>query len=42
MGIGPAGLGLAVVRSIARAHGGDVTLKNRPGKGLTARVSLPL
>lgn len=39
---GGAGLGLAVVRSIARAHGGDVTLKNRPGKGLTARVSLPL
>lgn len=39
---GGAGLGLAVVRSIARAHGGDVTLKNRPGKGLTARVALPL
>jgi len=39
---GGAGLGLAVVRSIARAHGGDVTLENRPGKGLTARVALPL
>lgn len=39
---GGAGLGLAVVRSIARAHGGDVTLRNRPGGGLTARVSLPL
>jgi len=39
---GGAGLGLAVVRSIARAHGGDVTLGNRPGGGLTARVSLPL
>ena len=39
---GGAGLGLAVVRSIARAHGGDVTLKNRDGGGLTARVSLPL
>ena len=39
---GGAGLGLAVVRSIARAHGGDVTLHNRPGGGLTARVSLPL
>ncbi|MGE5500934.1 MAG: ATP-binding protein [Ignavibacteriales bacterium] len=39
---GGAGLGLAVVRSIARAHGGDVTLRNRPGKGLTARLALPL
>jgi two-component system OmpR family sensor kinase len=39
---GGAGLGLAVVRSIARAHGGDVTLANRAGGGLTARVSLPL
>jgi signal transduction histidine kinase len=39
---GGAGLGLAVVRSIARAHGGDVTLKNRPSRGLTARVALPL
>jgi signal transduction histidine kinase len=35
------GLGLAVARSIARAHGGDVTLSS-PGKGLVARVSLPL
>ncbi len=39
---GGAGLGLAVVRSIARGHGGDVTLHNRAGGGLTARVSLPL
>ncbi|MDP1738717.1 MAG: ATP-binding protein [Caulobacter sp.] len=39
---GGAGLGLAVVRSVARAHGGDVILKTRPGGGLTARVTLPL
>lgn len=39
---GGAGLGLAVVRSIARAHGGDVVLRNRPGGGLTARVTLPV
>lgn len=39
---GGIGLGLAVVRSVARAHGGDVTLRNREGGGLTARVSLPL
>ncbi|WP_369059468.1 ATP-binding protein [Caulobacter sp. 73W] len=39
---GGIGLGLAVVRSIARSHGGDVTLHNRAGGGLTARVRLPL
>ena len=39
---GGIGLGLAVVRSIARAHGGDATLSNRDGGGLTARVLLPL
>jgi signal transduction histidine kinase len=39
---GGIGLGLAVVRSIARGHGGDVVLANRVGGGLTARVLLPL
>lgn len=39
---GGAGLGLAIVRSIARGHGGDVSLVNRNGGGLTARVLLPL
>lgn len=39
---GGIGLGLAVVRSVARAHGGDVFLTNRPDGGLTARVQLPL
>jgi signal transduction histidine kinase len=39
---GGIGLGLAVVRSIARRHGGDVELANRKGGGLTARVQLPL
>jgi len=39
---GGIGLGLAVVRSIARGHGGDVALVNRAGGGLTARVQLPL
>ncbi|WP_244501669.1 ATP-binding protein [Sphingomonas gellani] len=35
------GLGLAVCRSIARAHGGDVALFRAPN-GFTARVTLPL
>jgi two-component system, OmpR family, sensor kinase len=39
---GGIGLGLAVVRSIARGHGGDVALVNRAGGGLTARVQLPI
>jgi two-component system OmpR family sensor kinase len=39
---GGIGLGLAVVRSIARGHGGDVVLTNRSGGGLIARVQLPV
>lgn len=39
---GGIGLGLSVARSIARAHGGDVALQNRPQGGLTARVTLPV
>lgn len=39
---GGAGLGLAVVRAIARSHGGEVTLANRKEGGLRARVCLPL
>lgn len=36
------GLGLAIVRTIVRAHGGEVTLANRHEGGLTARVTIPL
>jgi signal transduction histidine kinase len=39
---GGIGLGLAVARSVARAHGGDAMLENRAQGGLTARVKLPL
>ena len=39
---GGAGLGLAVVRAIARGHGGEVMLQNRLEGGLRVRVSLPL
>lgn len=39
---GGVGLGLAVVRAAVRAHGGEVTLSNRPAGGLRATVVLPL
>ncbi len=39
---GGAGLGLAIARSIARAHGGDVRLENRPEGGLRAIATLPV
>lgn len=37
---GGAGLGLAIVRQIARSHGGDVELSNRAEGGLQARLSM--
>jgi len=36
------GLGLTLVRRIARAHGGRVDVDNRPGQGATFRIRLPL
>jgi signal transduction histidine kinase len=39
---GGTGLGLTIARSVARAHGGDVILSNRPEGGLTAEIVLPL
>ena len=38
---GGTGLGLGIARNIARAHGGELTLHNRAGGGLEARLALP-
>lgn len=37
-----AGLGLAIVRGVARAHAGRVELESRPGAGATFTLSLPI
>jgi two-component system osmolarity sensor histidine kinase EnvZ len=38
---GSTGLGLAIARDIARAHGGDVFLEDSPMGGLRARIRVP-
>ena len=38
---GGTGLGLGIARNIARAHGGDLHLRNRPEGGLEAILTLP-
>jgi signal transduction histidine kinase len=38
---GGTGLGLTIAKSIAEAHGGRLTLANRSGGGLEARLTLP-
>jgi signal transduction histidine kinase len=36
------GIGLALVRELARMHGGDVSVESQPGQGSRFTVSLPL
>jgi two-component system, OmpR family, sensor kinase len=36
------GLGLSIARSIALAHGGELSVESEPGKGSTFRVGLPV
>ena len=38
---GGTGLGLGIARNIARAHGGELSLQNRPEGGLEATLTLP-
>jgi signal transduction histidine kinase len=38
---GGAGLGLAIVRAIAVAHGGTASAASRPGGGAMVRLCLP-
>jgi two-component system sensor histidine kinase KdpD len=37
-----AGVGLAVCRAVARAHGGELVLRDRPGGGSSFELSLPV
>lgn len=38
---GGAGIGLAVAREVARAHGGEITVESETGRGSTFRFRLP-
>jgi two-component system OmpR family sensor kinase len=38
---GGMGLGLSIVRGIARAHGGEAGAVNRPGRDVTFWVRIP-
>jgi signal transduction histidine kinase len=40
-GTGGTGLGLAIAKDVVESHGGELTLANRPGGGLEARIRIP-
>ena len=40
--LGGVGLGLSITRWAVEAHGGEISLDSKEGKGATFRVSLPL
>ena len=39
--VGGAGLGLSIVKAVAEAHGGGVTVQSELGKGSTFTIRLP-
>jgi two-component system phosphate regulon sensor histidine kinase PhoR len=39
--LGGTGLGLAIVKHLARAHGGEVSVRSTPGEGSTFIIELP-
>ena len=42
VGGGPVGMGLAIARTIAQAHGGDLSVASLPGQGATFTLTLDL
>jgi signal transduction histidine kinase len=36
------GLGLSIARKAVRAHGGDITIRNMPGRGCVFAIDVPL